>query len=275
MRAAYSAEFYRDLDQTAGPSAAHVLPLVLSLLPVRSAVDVGCGDGSWLAALLALGVDDIMGVEGPWISPQQLKIPTDKVRRMRLDQAIRIDRRFDLALSLEVAEHLPPARAQSFVADLVSLAPAVLLSAAIPGQGGHHHVNEQWPEYWAALFAQHGYVVFDCLRARLWTDGDVAWWYRQNLLLFCDEATRAANPRLAKASPPGEVKALVHPECFAQARRHAEPSFGRWLKMGRAAWARSWARKRVIPSLFFFNITVNVMEFMPAGSCVFSIISGC
>ena len=241
MTAAYSAEFYRDLDQTSGPSAARVLPLLLSFLPVRSAVDVGCGDGSWLSALSALGVNDIMGVEGPWISPQQLKIPTDKVRRMRLDQAIRVERRFDLALSLEVAEHLPPARAESFVADLAALAPAVLLSAAIPGQGGHHHVNEQWPDYWAALFARHGYAVVDCLRPRLWSDDGVAWWYRQNLLLFCDGATRAAHPALAAAAAasPRDVKALVHPECFAQQRRYAEPSFGRWLKMGRAAWARS------------------------------------
>jgi SAM-dependent methyltransferase len=245
MTAAYSAEFYRDLDQTSGPSAARVLPLVLSLLPVRSAVDVGCGDGSWLAALSALGVTDIMGVEGPWISPQQLKIPTDKVRRMRLDQAIRVNRRFDLALSLEVAEHLPPARAESFVADLVLLAPCVLLSAAIPGQGGHHHVNEQWPEYWAALFAQHDYAAVDCLRLPLWKDGNVAWWYRQNLMLFCDAATCAAYPALAAAaaSSPGAVKALVHPECFTQQRRYAEPSFGRWLKMGRAAWSRSRAKK--------------------------------
>lgn len=245
MTAAYSAEFYRDLDQTSGPSATRVLPLLMSFLPVRSAVDVGCGDGSWLAALSALGVTDIMGVEGPWISPQQLKIPTDKVRRMRLDQAIRVERRFDLALSLEVAEHLPPARADSFVADLVALAPSVLLSAAIPGQGGHHHVNEQWPDYWASLFARHGYAAVDCLRPRLWADSDVAWWYRQNLILFCDAATCAAHPALAAAaaSSPDAVKALVHPECFARQRRYAEPSFGRWLKMGRAAWSRSRAKK--------------------------------
>jgi SAM-dependent methyltransferase len=246
MAAAYSAEFYRDLDQTSGPSAARVLPLVLSLLPVRSAVDVGCGDGSWLAALSALGVADIMGVEGPWISPQQLKIPTDKVRRMRLDEAIRVERRFDLALSLEVAEHLPPARADSFVADLAALAPAVLLAAAIPGQGGHHHVNEQWPDYWAARFARHGYAAVDCLRPRLWADPGVAWWYRQNLILFCDPVTRAANPALAAAAAPSPdaVKALVHPECFLRQRRQAEPSFGRWLKMGCAAWARSRTKGR-------------------------------
>lgn len=243
---AYSANFYRDLDQTSGPSAARVLPLVLSLLPVHSAVDVGCGDGSWLAALWALGVTDIMGVEGPWISPQQLKIPNEKVRRMRLDQAIRVERRFDLTLSLEVAEHLPPARADSFVADLVALAPAVLFSAAIPGQGGHHHLNEQWPVYWATLFAHRGYVAIDCLRPSLWADGSVAWWYRQNLMLFCDEATCAANPALAAAAVPSPdaVRALVHPECFAQQRRYAEPSFGRWLKMGRAACTRSRAKKR-------------------------------
>lgn len=246
MTTSYSAEFYRDLDQTSGPSAARVLPLVVSLLPVRSVVDVGCGDGSWLSAFSALGVDDIVGVEGPWISPQQLKIPTDKVRRMRVDQAVRLDRRFDLAMSLEVAEHLPPARAESFVSDLVALAPCVLLSAAIPGQGGHHHENEQWPSYWAAFFARHGYAAVDCLRPQLWSDGNVAWWYRQNLILFCDADTLAKHPALAAvaSSSPDTVKALVHPECFSQQRRYAEPSFGRWLKMGSAAWSRSRTKKR-------------------------------
>lgn len=244
--AAYSADFYRDLDQTSAPSAARVLPRVLSLLSARSVVDVGCGDGSWLASLPALGVTDFMGIEGPWISSQQLKIPTDKVRRMRLDQAIRIERRFDLAMSLEVAEHLPAERAESFTADLAALAPAVLLSAAIPGQGGHHHVNEQWPAYWARLFAGHGYSAVDCLRPAIWSDENIAWWYRQNLLLFCDRSVLVDHPSLAAlaAPSPDSVQALVHPECFAQQRRYAEPSFGRWLKMGRAAWARSLAKRR-------------------------------
>jgi hypothetical protein len=47
--------------------------------------------------------------------------------------------RFDLAVCLEVAEHLPPERAESFIRELCDLAPVVLFSAAIPGQGGTGH----------------------------------------------------------------------------------------------------------------------------------------
>jgi SAM-dependent methyltransferase len=238
VKSGYDADFYGEIDRTSGPSAARVVPLVLDLAPSRSVVDVGCGDGSWLAAFKSAGVDAILGIDGPWIAPRQLKIPTRDFRRMRLDEPIRLERRFDLAVSLEVAEHLPQARADGFVSDLVALAPVVLFSAAIPGQGGHLHVNEQWPAYWSALFARHGYKPADTLRRRLWSDDGVAWWYRQNLLFFAGEQGLAANPKLAAEA--GEAPALVHPQCFQNVRRQAEPGFGRWLRMG----ARTLRRRK-------------------------------
>lgn len=66
-----------------------------------------------------------------------------------LTQPLSLGRKFDLCVSMEVAEHLPPSRADSFVADLVGLAPVVLFSAAVPEQGGTNHLNEQWPDYGA------------------------------------------------------------------------------------------------------------------------------
>jgi hypothetical protein len=92
--------------------------------------------------------------------------------------------RFDLAVCLEVAEHLPASRAALFVADLVKLSPVVLFSAAIPGQPGVHHVNCQWPAYWADLFAFHGYGCRDEYRWPLWDDDRIESWYRQNVLIF-------------------------------------------------------------------------------------------
>ena len=65
----------------------------------------------------------------------------------------------------------------------IDVAPVVLFSAAIPGQGGVGHKNEQWPDYWANRFATHGYSVSGALRWRIWNDDRVENWYRQNLLL--------------------------------------------------------------------------------------------
>jgi len=239
----YDHGFYADLENTALPSARVIVPMLKQWFPINRAVDVGCGDGSWLSVILAEGADRVLGLDGPWVDVEQMKIAPDSFRRCRIDEqiAVPMDERFDLAMSLEVAEHLPADRAPGFVQELCALAPVVLFSAAIPGQGGQHHVNEAWPDYWAELFAEQGYRVIDALRLKVWNDSSVCWWYQQNCLLFASESALLANPYLAaehaKALTP--PPALVHPEVFAQTLRRAEPSFGRWLKQGAKAWTRS------------------------------------
>jgi SAM-dependent methyltransferase len=229
----YGDSFYRDLDATAAPSARRIVPLLLELAALRSAVDIGCGDGGWLSVLAEHGVSDILGLDGPWVPEARLKIPVASFRRARLDAPLAVERRFDLAISLEVAEHLPPERAADFVRALTALAPLVLFSAAIPGQGGVDHLNEQWPSYWAGLFAGRDFRAIDIVRATVWNDPQVTWWYKQNILLYAAPEALARHPRLAAAAAaaPPEPLPLVHPELFAQARRRAEPGFGRWLKM--------------------------------------------
>ena len=186
-----------------------------------------------------------MGLDGPWVDAALLKIPSDRFRHVDLDATIDLDRRFDLAISLEVAEHLAPERAGSFVATLVALAPIVLFSAAVPGQCGVLHRNEQWPSYWAKLFTQHGYVALDILRPRIWDDAAIAWWYRQNLLLFASRQALADCPALAAAAAagPAEPRSLVHPELFASTLRAARPRFGRWVRMMPGAIRRSAKRR--------------------------------
>lgn len=239
----YSDEFYRSLDATSEISARKILPLLFELAPVESVVDVGCGDGAWLAAALDCGARDILGLEGPWIEEARLKLPPERLRRVRLDRPFGIERRFDLAMSLEVAEHLPAERAAGFIEELARLAPLVLFSAAVPGQGGVHHLNEQWPGYWARLFLERGYRAIDGLRQRVWDDPAVAFWYKQNLLLFADPNALDAYPKLAEAarSSAAEPAALVHPDLYRRTLRQAEPGFGRWLKMAPAAVKKSLA----------------------------------
>ena len=97
-----------------------------------------------------------------------------------------LERRFELALCLEVGEHLPERSAPALVESLAAAAPVVLFSAAVPGQGGTSHVNEQWPPYWERLFAEQGMRKYDVIRPLIWCDRSIESWYRQNIYIFSD-----------------------------------------------------------------------------------------
>lgn len=193
----YDAGFYDALRRGARESALHVVPLVLSLTGARRVVDVGCGSGAWLAVFAEHGAR-VLGVEGPHVPMESLDIASELVLRHDLTQRFALDERFDLAMSLEVAEHLPASAAEPFVATLVDLSPIVLFSAAAPHQGGSGHVNEQWPSWWAERFAAHDYVPIDCIRRRIWSAPGVEWWYAQNMLLYVAEDALSSTPRLQR-----------------------------------------------------------------------------
>ena len=200
----YDAKFYSEL-RPAQESAREVLPIVFEVLKPASVVDVGCGTGHWLASARELGVRDILGVDGPWVERQQLAISVENFIVHDLATALKLDRRFDLALSLEVAEHLPPSAAETFVENLCQAADVVLFSAAIPGQGGRRHLNEQWPSYWADLFQKFGFACYDYLRPKIWNNPRVTWYYAQNSLIFAREGLRFA------FGEPVRPLSLVHP----------------------------------------------------------------
>ena len=183
-RSPYGEEFFSGLDRSSSSSAGEIVPLLVALTRCKSVVDVGCGTGHWVRAFMDSGVLDVLGVDGDYVHERKLRVPRSAFAAWDLSRPLRLGRQFDLCLCLEVAEHLLPKCAARFVASLVSLAPVVVFSAAIPGQGGTHHVNEQWPSYWVNLFERHGFMASDCIRPRIWSNPKVAWWYAQNMLLF-------------------------------------------------------------------------------------------
>ena len=193
----YDDGFYRWSAQQAARSAPVVMAVVLEHVAPTSVVDVGCGTGHWLRACADLAGADILGLESEAVPDDQLVVPTDRLRRVDLTQPITLTRAFDLAISLEVAEHLAPERADGFVRDLTRLAPAVLFSAAIPGQGGTLHRNEQPQSSWIRRFAACGYDAWDVIRPAIWSDPRVAFWYRQNTFLFVDPAVYGHAPERA------------------------------------------------------------------------------
>lgn len=210
----YDSAFFASLHGYAADSARVMVPLVLDLVHPRSVVDVGCGDGTWLAAFAAAGIADYMGIDGDYVRPEDLKIPADRFQPRDLSKPFSVPRKFDLAMSLEVGEHLPESSAAQFVSDLTSLGEVVLFSAAVPAQGGTNHVNERPPGYWAELFARLGYLACDCLRPRIWNDPKVAWWYAQNVALYAPPTWLDQRPDL-KQFVTAQPLHLVHPTLLA------------------------------------------------------------
>jgi hypothetical protein len=206
-------------------SAAAALPLLLELVPAAtSLVHVGFGDGAWLAEAQRLGVTDVRGIDGPWAALDGLLVSRDRVLIRDTRQPFDGDgRKYDLALCIEYAEHLPHERAGALVAALADLAPVVGFSAAIPGQGGAGHVNEQWPSYWAAHFAAVGYRMVDAVRHRLWTAPGVPPYLAQNLLVAVADRHLAEYQGLAEAAAGrhGDALSLVHPLIYEQLRDRA------------------------------------------------------
>ncbi len=215
--ALYTSDFYRHVQQGALDSATVVVPLILSIISPKSVIDVGCGTGCWLRVFQQHGIQDVRGIDGQDV-PQELLL-FDPRRFLATDLSIpfNLSRRADLLLSLEVAEHLPSESAEGFVDSLVRLSHVVLFSAAIPGQGGTNHLNEQWPSYWAALFAKHDYAAIDCLRPKIWNDNAIKFWYRQNTILYAyREYLRSDSCQPELRSQPCVISPLplVHPELF-------------------------------------------------------------
>ncbi len=212
--AEYSSQTLHAWSDGSVESARAILPLLFALSRPVSVIDVGCSIGNWAAVCRELGIEDVIGVDGDYVDRRALRIPEDRFVAHDLTRPLRLGRSFDLAISLEVAEHLPEECATGYVADLCRLAPMVLFSAAIPYQGGLHHVNEQWPGYWVQRFAGHGYAPVDCVRDEVWDDPSVSDWYAQNTLLFVADHVRT--PAITGHHGFGRYPARVHPAVFTK-----------------------------------------------------------
>lgn len=196
MPGKYTDDFFELLSEGSLDSARIVLPIIVDILDPQSVIDVGCGQGAWLSILKELGVPQVLGIDGDYINRDKLKISEHEFRVQDLSQPLSIKQTFDLVMSLEVAEHISEEKSDEFIKSLTSLGKVILFSAAIPGQGGTDHVNEQWPSYWMEKFISHGYLPVDCIRERVWSDEKVMYWYAQNILIFAQKDYLKSCPQL-------------------------------------------------------------------------------
>jgi len=212
--ATYSESFY-DYHISAAKSLDALVSLIVDIVNPGSVVDIGCSVGAALSCFKTKGVNEILGVDGFWVKDEQLLIARNEFIRHDFSKEgfLSLPKKYDLAISTEVAEHIDEDNADDFITTLVSASDVVIFSAAIPGQGGVNHVNEQYQQYWIDKFSEHDYIVYDCLRGSLWNIEDVSFWYKQNLLLFCKN-NRESILNLPDTVTP--VYNIIHPQQYEQ-----------------------------------------------------------
>lgn len=192
----------------------------------RTVLDVGCGEGWWGRIGVEEGyVDRATGIDGPWggAAINEYLGNADRLdKKSRCEfMAVYLDEldpehpapvdtmgeRYDVALCLEVAEHL--AAPDPLVRWLTKCADVVVFSAAVPGQPGAGHVSCRWQRQWAEAFeAVDGWAAADSLRPGIWYEPRIEWWYRQNVFV-------AYTLPFVERTAHREVLSMVHPEMWA------------------------------------------------------------
>ena len=198
----YKQSFYSNRHENTVYAAEKIIQILTDYIKPKSVVDVGCGTGTFLSVFHKNGVTDITGIDGDWIDRKLIEIPRKKFMPHDLTIDLHLPRRFDLAMSLEVAEHLTDG--EKFANLLTLLSDDILFSAAIPFQGGNNHVNEQWQSYWVEQFNKRGYHVYDFIRPIIWDDDQIPYWYRQNILFYSKSVYE--NPVI--------IPNIVHPDAY-------------------------------------------------------------
>lgn len=214
----YDDDFYRLLHEGSERSAQIYLGHLWTLIRPASVLDVGCGRGAWLSVCKRLGSQRIVGIDGHWNDRSKMVLDEIDYRGVDLSRPFQLGEKFDLAISLEVAEHLGAESADQFIRSLTDASDVVLFSAAFPGQGGVNHVNEQKHSYWARKFNAFGYLPFDIFRPLFWADSEVQVWYRQNTFLYVRHMSAPFSSLAALGCVPMRYPNFmdcVHPEMFA------------------------------------------------------------
>jgi SAM-dependent methyltransferase len=191
----YGEDFYFSQIKGSYKSAIFFVRTLLSIYKPKSVVDLGCGRGAWLKAFIENGAEKVVGIDGSWNSQANMIDPKIEFYQADLNQRIEKthDIKYDLSISLEVAEHLDESSANIFIKSLTNFSDLVMFGSAFTAQGGTNHINEQPHTYWAKIFMSYNYLPYDIFRPVLWGNNEIEFWYQQNTFLYIRKDSSIAN----------------------------------------------------------------------------------
>lgn len=194
-------------------TAKKILEHISSEVSIHSAIDFGCGCGAWLKAVKDVFPGaKVLGIDGSEINREEF-LAEDEFKKSDLSQYIFSENeKYDMAITIEVIEHIEEEKANQFVDNLCKAADIILFSAAIKWQGGDYHVNEQYTSYWVKKFEERGYEYVDCIRRKFWNDKDMQLHCRQNCVLFVKK--EKIGKIKEHLDPSVEYVDWVHPELY-------------------------------------------------------------
>ena len=195
----YDAAYFEWIERHAVRSAPAIARSIIEDFSPAYVADVGCGTGALLEQLRTANTA-ALGLEYSEAALEHCRRRGLTVHRFNLEEPVPPEMMpaIDVAVSLEVAEHLPSKLAEPFVDVLCRASRAVVFTAATPGQGGRDHVNEQPHDYWIAKFGRRGFRL-DAPRVaqwrRQWEGRNVSWFYCKNLMIFLEPGFDPRDPR--------------------------------------------------------------------------------
>lgn len=220
-------------------AAREVLPILFEVFKPKSIIDVGCGLGNWIQVAKELGVEKIIGVDGDYVDRSMLKIDDSEFVEKDLKTEFNLHQKFDLAICLEVAEHLPAEASEILIRSIINHADVIMFSAAVPGQGGQNHINEQWPGYWRAIFSKYHYEMLDFFRFSIWNNENVERWYKQNLFLVVKKG------HFLDSGYNRDALSIIHPELFEAVKKQYEERAKRYEQSIVRLSKRDWVGRIV------------------------------
>jgi len=210
----YNKQDYDWWKNPAVNSAKQIVPFILECLPIKSVLDFGCAQGGWLSVFHEHGIKNIKGLDGEWVNTEDLLVPLESFHCVDLEKYQHLPtEKYDLCICLEVAEHLDIKYSDALIANLTNASDIILFSAAVPEQGGQNHVNERPPSFWRKKFDNNGFEQIDFLRDRYWRNDEVAWWYKQNIMIYSKVNLR---PKLMELCNDFYGNHVIHPTAFSE-----------------------------------------------------------
>lgn len=157
-------------------------------------LDLGCGKGQYVRCLRggftsAIGVDgnnSFESIEGESLSPViggvDLSQPFDQIHRY--SPSGKWQHCSDAVLSMEVGEHIPAEFAGTFFDNVCKNASKIIvLSWAIPGQGGRGHVNER-PNTWVIFQMVNRGWEYEASKTEYLRSVATLPWFKNTLMVF-------------------------------------------------------------------------------------------